>query len=302
MIPHLEVSTAELAALADGPTAIARRDAVLHIAGPGAEACLQGVLTNEIVKGAPPLVWGAVLTPKGMIITDLWVRRASATEFWLVVPEAGRDALLAVLARSFPPRLAKVTDRSADLAVWWLVGHPPAGLDGADVAATTAPAPFSALAIAGREVTPERLEAAGCRIAPASVGDALALLGGWPGVGREIDEKTLPQEVRFDELQGVRYDKGCYVGQETVARLHFRGHANRTLRAMRGTGELPQEPTITTADGKVVGTVATLAVIGARWVATAKVRREVATGDVVTVGERPSVVEAFPLAPDAAGG
>lgn len=300
MTPHVAVSRAELAGASDGPTAIARGDAVLHVAGPGAETCLQGVLTNDLVKGTPSLVWGAVLTPKGMIITDLWVRRSSETEFWLVVPEAGRDALLAVLARSFPPRLAKVTDRSAEFGAWWLSGPLPSGLDSADVAVPTGPAPFGALALLRREGAPARLEQAGCRIVPAAVGDAIAVLAGWPAVGREIDEKTLPQEVRFDELQGVKYDKGCYVGQETVARLHFRGHPNRTLRAMRGDGDLPDGPAIIAAEGKEVGTIATLLTVGPTWIATAKVRREVATGDAVTVGGRGAVVEEFPVALDVA--
>jgi folate-binding protein YgfZ len=54
-------------------------------------------------------------------------------------------------------------------------------------------------------------------------------MAGWPRLGIEIDAKTLPQEVRFDELEGVSYTKGCYTGQETVARVHFRGHPNRRL-------------------------------------------------------------------------
>src|SRR5262249_24994082 len=67
------------------------------------------------------------------------------------------------------------------------------------------------------------------------------LLGGWPTLGVEIDEKTLPQEVRYDEIGGVSYTKGCYTGQETVARLHFRGHTNRELRGLRWKGTPPLE-------------------------------------------------------------
>ena len=52
-------------------------------------------------------------------------------------------------------------------------------------------------------------------------------------LGHEIVEKTLVQEVRYDEIGGVSYTKGCYTGQETVARLHFRGHTNRELRGLR---------------------------------------------------------------------
>lgn len=292
--PDLAISEGELVALRTGCAAIARRDAVIRVEGSGAEACLQGVLTNDLVKGSPDLVWGAVLTARGMIITDLWVRRA-ADGFLLVVPEAGRTPLLDVLARSFPPRLAKVTDLGDELAAWWLVGETPAEIDGVDLALPSGPAPFAALAIAERSRGRDRLEAAGCSITSEAVGEVLAVLRGWPTVGREIDEKTLPQEVRFDELEGVKYDKGCYVGQETVARLHFRGHANRMLRAMRGSGELPEDLVITDGGGKEVGTVATLAQVGPQWIATAKVRREVAIGDTVIVGGRQVALADYPI-------
>ncbi len=294
MHPHFSLPPNALGRAAARATAIPRPDGVIRVEGPGAEACLQGVLTNDLVKGAPELAWGAVLTPKGMIITDLWVLR-DAGGFWLVVPEAGRDALLQVLARSFPPRLAKVTDRSAEMAAWWLIGAIPHAIDGVTLGRPHGPAPFAALAVAGRAAGQAGLRKAGCDEAEPELGDLLAVLGGWPAVGREIDEKTLPQEVRFDELEGVKYDKGCYVGQETVARLHFRGHANRMLRAMRGTGELPEDPTITNAAGKEVGTVATLVTLGDRWIATAKVRREVEPGDPVTVGGRQATVGDFPV-------
>ena len=64
--------------------------------------------------------------------------------------------------------------------------------------------------------------------------EAARILAGWPRLGAEIEERTLPQEVRYDEIGGVSYTKGCYTGQETVARLHFRGHTNRELRGLAG--------------------------------------------------------------------
>jgi folate-binding protein YgfZ len=154
---------------------------------------------------------------------------------------------------------------------------------------------------------------AGFPASPPEMADALRLLGGWPTLGREINDKTLPQEVRFDELEGVRYDKGCYVGQETVARLHFRGHANRTLRGVRGLprppqgrrgegemgeGELP-------ADGRILvegeqgekGEVSTMASIPGGWLGIGKIRREVETGAQVMVGGRPAEVVELPVRP-----
>ena len=69
---------------------------------------------------------------------------------------------------------------------------------------------------------------------------AARILAGWPALGAEIDERTLPQEVRYDEIGGVSYTKGCYTGQETVARLHFRGHPNRELRGLWWRSDEPE--------------------------------------------------------------
>ena len=55
---------------------------------------------------------------------------------------------------------------------------------------------------------------------------------GRPEWGIDIDESTIPQEANLDELHAISYTKGCYTGQETVARVHFRGHVNRHLRGL----------------------------------------------------------------------
>ena len=56
---------------------------------------------------------------------------------------------------------------------------------------------------------------------------------GRPQWGADMDDSTLPQEANLDELGAISYTKGCYIGQETVARVHFRGHVNRFLRRLR---------------------------------------------------------------------
>src|SRR5207253_1404740 len=77
------------------------------------------------------------------------------------------------------------------------------------------------------ELLAGRLAAAGAVEADPAMLELARILAGWPRLGAEVDEKTIPQEVRFDEIGGVSYTKGCYTGQETVARLHFRGRAGR---------------------------------------------------------------------------
>ncbi len=289
----LETTPDRLATLQEQPHAIPRSDIVLRVEGPGAVSCLQGLFTNDIERaGTESLLWGAVLTPKGMIITDCWMRRRDDTVL-VIVPASGIDAVADLFRRSLPPRLAKVTNLADSMRTWWLTAGDAASTAPGEVVVPTGSAPFAAMLLTDATVDAATLQAAGWHAASPEAADILALLAGWPVHGREIDERTLIQEVRFDELEGVRYDKGCYVGQETVARLHFRGHPNRMLRAIEGTGESPVDAVVTHGDGREVGTVATLLRLGSRWLASAKLRREVVAGDRVSVGGRVGVVTEF---------
>ena len=152
-------------------------------------------------------------------------------------------------------------------------------------------APFAALLVRpGRRRW--RPPSGGCCIAGALRGEAgdlhaARILAGWPALGVEIDEKTLPQEVRYDEIGGVSYTKGCYTGQETVARIHFRGHTNRELRGLAWRepgapdgrrGRSPRE--------KEVGTVRSTLTVDGRTLGLALVRREVEPGAEVMAGGR----------------
>ena len=107
---RMDTTLEELTRWQATPHAIARHDVVVRVEGPGAVACLQGLFTNDVERaGVNSLTWGAVLTPKGMIITDLWIWRRE-DHLLLLVPAEGAAPLLELLRKSFPPRLAKVTD------------------------------------------------------------------------------------------------------------------------------------------------------------------------------------------------
>jgi folate-binding protein YgfZ len=294
---RVDTTVDELTAWHESACAIPRNDVVLQVTGPGAVACLQGLFTNDIERAGPgSLAWGAVLTPKGMIITDLWLWRRES-DVLAIVPEAGAPALLELFRKSFPPRLAKVTDLRHERSVWWLTSSDATLPNSIDARRPVGPAPFQQLAIAPRTDAAAEFAQAGWHLAPAAAADVFALLAGWPVLEREIDGRTLVQEVRFDELQGVRYDKGCYVGQETVSRLHFRGHPNRTLRAVVGRGVVPSDPEVTSGgdDGREMGTATTLVTWGVHWIAAVKLRREVSDGDRVLVGGHEAAVRAFPI-------
>jgi len=108
---------------------------------------------------------------------------------------------------------------------------------------------------------------------------------GRPVIGVDMDENTIPQEANLDTLEAISFTKGCYTGQETVARIHFRGHVNRHLRGLIGDAPLAAGASVCDANDKVVGDVRSTAISPSRGpIAMAMVRREVETGATVSVG------------------
>jgi folate-binding protein YgfZ len=316
----LEMPRSRLDRIREGTTVIPAEPAVFRFTGSGALACLQGLLTNDLVKpGGGSIVYGALLTPKGMIVVDAWVLRAGADDvLTMIVPRGGREAAIELFRRSIPPRLARVDDLSDQWRVAWLVGAHAfhtlaqtglrmpesagrviaAGEGDALVALAPETAPFVALfagpatevgSLAGRVL------AAGAREGDEADWHAARILGGWPALGVEIDERTLPQEVRYDEIGGVSYTKGCYTGQETVARLHFRGHTNRELRGLVWSDAAPEGREVL-ANGKEVGTVRSTLKLDDRTLGLALIRREIEPGGAVVAGGRQATVVPLPFA------
>ncbi len=294
---------------------------VIAIAGQGAVACLQGVLTNDLdAHGDHGLIYGALLTPKGMILTDLWAAR-TPDRLLVLTPADGRDTALQVFHRYFPPRLARTADRTEQHQVMEALG--PHALDavaragvpppnpggtatvtiaGADctVCRPAAAAPFTLLMVCerdGTEAVRTRLADAGVVPVPPAAVDLARVIAGWPLLGAEIGEKTLPQEVRLDDLDGISYTKGCYTGQETVARVHFRGHANRWLAGLvwRNAPQ-PNDATILTRE-KVVGRVTSAIWSNAwkLWLGLGLVRRQIEPGASVTASGETAQVVRLPI-------
>lgn len=294
--------------------------AVFSIVGPGALQCMQGLLTNDLAKPADgSLVYGALLTPKGLIILDCWVIKQEATRFLFVCDLDARDTAAGMFRKLLPPRLAKVTDLTDEWEVYRVRGatpRPPALVarlrSSRSNPGAPAQGPFDFLLVGPTaEVAHSLKELAleGARTATDDEWEAARILAGWPRRGAEIDEKTLVQEVRFDENDGVSYEKGCYTGQETVARLHFRGHTNRDLRGLVWTDSvsLSDAPVILSEakdrpdsskiflGEKEVGSVRSLLSLPTGRIALALIRREVETGQVVTAGGLPATVVSLPF-------
>jgi folate-binding protein YgfZ len=299
--------------------------------GGGAITCFQGLLTSDIEQpGDGAFVYGALLTPKGMIVVDGWAARLGA-RVRFTVPAEGRERAVTILQRSVPPRLARSSDRTEDTAVLRIAGAHAVAVMGAagvpvphvanrviegsagktalEIARPSDVAPFVfQVTMAADQVTAvqQRLLDAGAHAATPEALELVRILAGWPRLGSEVDEKTIPQEVRFDEIGGVSYTKGCYTGQETVSRLHFRGHANRHLRGLLFETDPPAAPasgwSAVTHEERDVGRVTSIAwlpdgggsVLG-RWIGLAIVRREVPLGAIVRAAGREARVVALPF-------
>jgi tRNA-modifying protein YgfZ len=319
MVLDLPYPASRLHSLRHGALVVTDAPAIFRIEGSGALTCLQGLLTNDLAAaGDGSLVYGAMLTAKGMIIFDAWVLRES-TGFTLVTSAGARAAAADLFRKTLPPRLARVADLTDSHRVAWFLGAAAperlARALGASIpghgnvlrmgpedrwlaAGGTTAAPFSALVIAPAgeaDTLSARFEKAGSAMGESRDLFAARVLAGWPTLGREIDEKTLPPEVRFDELGGVSYTKGCYTGQETVARIHFRGHVNRSLRGLviMGQAELPDRALM--VPGKDVGSLKSALHLEDRVLALAMVRREVDTGASVTVSGQNATVVSLPF-------
>jgi folate-binding protein YgfZ len=133
-----------------------------------------------------------------------------------------------------------------------------------------------------------------------SVWALAALEAGRPAFGLDADAGTIPQEANLDSWRAVSFEKGCYTGQETVARVHFRGHVNRHLRGLRSATPLEVGQPAYDAGGKLVGEVRRSGV-SPRFgpIAVAMLRREIAPGDTVRIGADavPVLVTVLPFAP-----
>ncbi|MGI4976767.1 MAG: YgfZ/GcvT domain-containing protein [Janthinobacterium lividum] len=218
--------------------------AVLAVTGEDRVAFLQGLVSNDVALAAPGrAIWAALLTPQGKWLADFFV--LSDGERLLLDCEAAQAPDLARRLLRYRLR-ARATVDPAPLAVHAAWNRPP------DVpAATTAPDP--------------RLPDAGWRVlaplplAPSDDGawDTHRLRLGLPDGSRDMEpEKSVLLEAGFDELSGVSWTKGCYMGQELTARTRYRGLLKRRLVPVEAAGEaLPPAGTPVLRDGTEVGTL-----------------------------------------------
>src|ERR671916_2696963 len=271
---------AEYEALKGGAALVDRSDrSVLRLAGRDPVGMLNAILTNEMPKDTNLGVYAALLNPKGRIQTDLRVLKKGEKILIDTEPE-GAGAAREILVRYAPFSRVKVENLSTGDDAWGIIGlyGPSAGellggihlaehesqeieVGGAALltAGVAVPVggfdligPAEALVAAG-----EHLLGAGATSTGPDAYETARVEAGIPRFGADITPENFPAEAGILE-RAVSFQKGCYPGQETVARMRYRGHPNKTLHRLAVEGAAAPGAAIL-QNGKPVGTVTSVA-------------------------------------------
>lgn len=226
----------------------------VRVAGPDAESYLDRMVSNDVAALGPGEACEALLlTAKARVIAPLVVLRRGHEDFLLLTePELGERVRAELLRYRFAAKAEIELEEHTSHVVFDGEGIPTS--DYGEPAAEVLDAEIQP------SMTPDELE-------------RLRIEAGTPAWGKEIDDRVLPAEAGLT-ARAVSFTKGCYPGQEPIARLHYRGHANRGLRVLRLDG-LPEPETELVYEGKAVGRITSAAPTEDGAVALAYVRREV---------------------------
>ena len=223
---------------------------VLAVAGPDRASFLQGLVSNDTARvSGERAVYAALLTPQGKYLHDFFMVECNDA-IWLDA-EAARLGDLKRRLSIFRLRAKVTLDERPDLAVAAIFGGTPLGLpgdpgaarmlDGGVAFADPRLAALGARAILPRERIRQALSATGATEADFAEYDRLRLAFGIPDGSRDLVlDKSILLESGFDELNGVDWDKGCYIGQELTARTKYRGLIKKRLFPVRIDGPAPE--------------------------------------------------------------
>jgi tRNA-modifying protein YgfZ len=217
---------------------------VLRARGPDVRKFLQGQLSNDMSRLAPErALLAGYHNVQGRVIAVLRLIQLGDDDFIAILPRELVSALSARLSKYILRAKVKLSD---DSAAWQVLGvlPRPAADPAADPHAALLPAPGGVRRIAGSAIvrigeSPPRLLMVRAVDSPALEGHAplelrdwqlAAIAGGEPQVYAATSEEFVSQMLNLDLIEGISFEKGCYTGQEVIARAHFRGRVKRRMQ------------------------------------------------------------------------
>jgi folate-binding protein YgfZ len=274
---------------------------LLACRGADAVAYIHDQLTNDVSALEPGQgCYAALLNHKGKLQADLRVLRIAGDELLLDCEQAGREALGVHLGTYRVGREVEFEALDEAYVVLSLIGPAAGTKSGVGPLAPehahreVAIGAFRARAVAtdlGIDLICSRgdlddvgaaLGNAGIEPVDAAAAEIARVESGRPRFGREMTTETIPQEAGINE-RAVSFTKGCYIGQETVARLHYKGKPNRHLRGLRLSEPVPEGATVRLGDRELgrIGTAVLSPALGP--IALAILRREAEPGAAVEI-------------------
>jgi tRNA-modifying protein YgfZ len=277
------------------------RGKLLATGGEAAEY-LQGQLTNDVEGlAAGEGCYAALLDRKGHMQADMRVLRLAEDEVWLDTEQAALEAARRHLQTYKIGREVEIADLTEERAILSLIGPraadvagaPPlpehaseaAAVGGIDLIAVGTAFGIDLIAPVGDagRLRAVLLDAGAPAVSPEAA-EILRIEAGMPRFGAEMDTSTMPAEAGIVE-RAVDFEKGCYIGQETVARLHYRGKPNRHLRGLRLSAHAETGAALSLGDREVgrLGGSCVSPTFGP--IALAILRREAEPGAELAIGE-----------------
>jgi folate-binding protein YgfZ len=304
MAAATDISTADYDALTRGCGLVDRSErGKLALSGSEAKPFLNGQVTNDVEALEPGTgCYAAFLTPKAKMLGDLRILDAGG-ELLLDSERVSLQALFDLIRRFRIGYQVELHKRTLERGLLSLVGprarevagaadlpevehaHRAGEVGGAPVRlVVTAPGIDVLCDAEDTDRVREALVAAGAEPVGEASAEVVRVESGRPRFGVDLDDATIPQEAGLND-RAVSFTKGCYVGQETVARLFYRGKPNRHLRGLRLSAPAPAGTPVRLGEREVgrLGTVVLSPVHGP--IALAIVRREAAPGDTLAVGD-----------------
>lgn len=273
----------------------------LALTGGEAKSFLQGQVSNDVealVEGRG--CYAAFLTPKGKMLGDVRILD-TGQELLLDTERVALQELFNMIRRYSLGYDVQLHKRTLECCLWSLIGpasdelvegvpepehaHLLVDLDGVRARAIRTDVGIDLLAASdSHDHVRVALERRGAVPASEAAADCLRIELGRPRYGVDLDDTVIPQEAGLN-ARAVSFTKGCYVGQETVARLYYRGKPNRHLRGLLLSGGASQGQELRLGDRPVgaLSSVAESPRLG--WIALGLVRREAAPGTTLEVGE-----------------